>query len=620
MENVRLARAAPHVAVGSLVLAASAARLAADITGQEAEVATWTAATAFTVAVVAATVARRRVFSVKALRRVYAFLGVAAGWLTTVTVTGLSLGAVGVLMAVGYALSLSWWRANPVPMMGARGPVEVQRVSDFVRLWRENVAVTDGALPGTSLTDEEAIKAGSRFVLRLKPGKQTLGMVNGVLDRLRSGLLLRPGQELIVETHPEMDEACLLLTVVTRSPIKEAVIHPGASAFNSVTGRIALGPFVDGEGTATWRAYEDNRLWGGFIQGGTGSGKSRMIESIALSLAASSTHPTVIMYGDGQGGASSPLLMRHADVQARTHEQILAMAEGMNLVMSIRQLENAAEEAEGFTPAIDRPGILGIIDECHKPLNSQENQDGWERLQYLLATIAREGGKVGVALLLASQQATLDVFGGAGTKNSEAIRTNVLAGNGVMLRGKDPNAKSIFGVDVNPKKFPPLAGYGFLVDEDPSGRSAPFRGYYVTDSIRREWPGQIQWRELDPAASAEWGKEYRDRRELAKSSMDDVRRQLARRRAGIAAEKPKVAEPAKPEASAAFPVWKPPANLHEGHAKVLGALGNGHASPSRISESVGLSVRQVHNLLDELMGAGKVGKAGHGRYEVKEAA
>ncbi|MDM4723257.1 hypothetical protein QTQ03_28025 [Micromonospora sp. WMMA1363] len=33
-----------------------------------------------------------------------------------------------------------------------------------------------------------------------------------------------------------------------------------------------------------------------------------------------------------------------------------------------------------------------------------------------------------------------------------------------MMRGKDPNAKSVFKVDVDPSQFPPLPGYGYLID------------------------------------------------------------------------------------------------------------------------------------------------------------
>lgn len=643
LKGIRKARRAPHVAVGLLVLSASASRLAANLTGEDAQVAAWTAGVAFVVAVVVATRARRRVFDKQSLNRAYAFCGVAVVWLGYVTATSLTLGAIGVLMAIGYSLSVHWWRTHPLPHIGTTTPTQPAAPvgAGYASLWAENVGCSDGALPGTTLTGEQPIKSGYRYVVNLKPGKQTLEIARGVLGRIRGGLFLKAGQDLIIEQHPTLTEAHLQLTVVTRSPVRESVVHPGSAAFNSATGRVDLGPFVDGEGVATWKAYTDNRLWGGFIQGGTGSGKSRMIESIALALADSTTHPTVILYGDGQGGASSPLLMKHADVKARTHDQILAVLEGLLLVVLLRQDENAVSGDEGFTPRDDRPGLLFVLDECHKPMSKLENPANWERIQYLIATIAREGGKVGVAALLASQQTTLDVFGGAGSPNAEAIRTNLLAGNGVMLRSKDPNAKQIFGVDVNPKRFPPLAGYGFLVDSDPAARSAPFRGYYVTDQIRDEWPGQIEWRSLDPGAAAAWGRDYQRRDEIAEEALEAVRRRLAARRAGQHAEPARPAAgtsgPARPGGDGSalplptqgFPSWanmfaaaqqQARKQVHDGHRRVVDAIRDGNTSPKGIAEATDYSERQVHNLLNELREAGVVRWGGRGVYVLADGA
>ena len=622
---------APHAAVGALVIAAGAARIATHVTGDEQSVARWVAGAAFVIAVVAATRLRRRVFDKRARRRAYAFLAVAAGWLTTVTAVGLSLGAVGLLMAFGYGLAMHWWRQHPV---GLIQPKAVR--SEYQRLWSENIGGADGVLPGSRLTNPQPIKAGVRFTLRLRPGKQYLGMVTGNLEKIGGGLKLFPDQEVIAERHPTEPRANVLFTVVTKSPVRENVFWPGPEAFEPDTGRVRLGPFTDGEGVARWKAYTDNRLWGGYAQGGTGSGKSRLIESVAMSLAASTTHPTVILYGDGQGGASSPLLMRHADVRARTHEQILAMLEGMHLVILLRQDENAVEGLEGFTPTADRPGLLGIIDECHKPLSKLENPRWCERIQYLAATIAREGGKVGVALVLASQQSTLDAFGGAGSPNAEAIRSNLLAGNGVMLRGRDPNAKTVFKVEIDPTSFPPMPGYAYLIDPDPEARSAPFRGYYVSDEQRKVWPQRIHWRSLDPGSANAFGETYLRRHELAEEALEAARQRIAARRAGVAPVQRQPERPASGDGEAvqvfggaAFPSWaqmvaearqEARRALKEGHAKVLAAIQAGHSGPKAIQEATGYKERQVHNLLGELMEAGEIAKGGYGRYELAQAA
>ncbi|MFG3639068.1 hypothetical protein ACGF3C_02190 [Micromonospora sp. NPDC047762] len=618
---------APHTAVGALVVAAGACRIAVHAVGDERAVAVWVAGAAFVIAVVAATRVRRRVFDKKARRRALAFIGVAVGWLTGVTLAGLSLGAVGLLMALGYGLSMHWWRQHPV---GLIQPKSTPR-SSYQRLWAENNGASDGPLPGSRLTDMEPIAAGVRYALRLRPGKQHVGMVVDKMKTVRGGLKLRADQQLIVEPHPTEPEPTALLTVVTNSPVQKGVLWPGPAAFDSETGRVQLGPYADGEGTAYWRAYTENRLWGGFIQGGTGSGKSRLIDSLAMSLASSTSHPTVVWYADGQAGASSPLLMRHADLFAGTFDRILAMAAGMHFVMLLRQRENAASGREGFTPTADRPGLLGIVDECHKALLEAENPEYWKRTQQLFATISREGGKVGVGLVLASQEPTLNAFGGAGSRYCEALRSSLLTGNGIMLAGDDPNAKTIFGVAANPKTFPTGGGYGLVAKPAPGDRQALFRSTYLSEHLKNVWPGRIDWRSLDGTQAGVAVQGYASRE-----------RTFAERLAVVDGVPLLVAQPAaEPQPTpggdgaalesfggASFPSWSVMVAeaqqearklLGPSHTKVLDAIRDGHSSPQRIADAIGLKVRQVHNLLGDLAEAGQV-RGGGRQYEVAEQA
>ncbi|MEU6204607.1 hypothetical protein ABZ814_13580 [Micromonospora musae] len=620
---------APHAAVGALVLAAGAARIATHVVGDEQVVATWVAGAAFVIAVVAATRIRRKVFDKKAKRRAMAFLAVAAGWLTGVTLAGLSLGAVGLLMAVGYGLSMHWWRQHPVGLIRPK----VSR-SEYQRLWAENVGASDGALPGSRLSNPEPIEAGVRYTLRLRPGKQHVGMVVEKMKTVRGGLKLRPGQQLIVEAHPTEPEPTALLTIVTNSPVEKGVLWPGPSAFDSETGRVQLGPYADGEGAAFWRAYTENRLWGGFVQGGTGSGKSRLIDSLVMSLASSSTHPTVIFYADGQGGASSPLLMRHADLFAGTCERIFAMVAGMHMVMLLRQRENVELGYEGFTPTADRPGLLGVIDECHKALLEAENPKFWKRTQQLCATIAREGGKVGVALILASQEPTLNAFGGAGSRYCEALRSSLLTGNGIMLAGDDPNAKTIFGVKENPKEFPVGGGYGLVAKPAPGDRKALFRSSHLNDQLKKAWPARITWRSLDglPAGQAIRGYSSRERTFADRKAVVDGT-PLTLTDAAAPVQQPVTAggdgSALQVFGGGSFPSWsefeakarqEARTALKEGHEKVLTAIRGGHTSPRAIQDATDYSERRVHQLLGDLMEAGEIAKGGYGRYEVAQAA
>src|SRR5690606_17646442 len=235
---------------------------------------------------------------------------------------------------------------------------------------------------------------------------------------------LLPGQDLILEQHPTADESIIRMTIVRRSRVlTTAQRWPGpAEVYDPDRGTIRLGPYVDGDGTAEWRMARDNRLYGGFLVGSTGSGKSRLLESIALGAAGAAG--CAVWFGDPQGGASSPFLAAQADWVARDLDGIRQMLEAARRVKKLRQLENSYHELEGWTPQQHRRGLMIVIDECHAAMAVDAIRD-------IATELAREGGKVGIALVLASQVPTLDAFGG-----SDALRSNVVSGNLVLMRIK----------------------------------------------------------------------------------------------------------------------------------------------------------------------------------------
>jgi hypothetical protein len=615
-------QAAPLAVMGLLVAASAVLNAAKQASAADAEILGGTAAVCVVVAVVAGVVLKRRLDDRKTLVRAIGFVTMCAGWLTYTTTFGLTVDAAAVLAGVGSLLSLHWWRTHRIPnRIPAPPPARVPEpkpADKYVDLWAQRIA--NGDLAGTTLTDHEPIEAGERYVLRLVPAKQTYTQILGMLERIRSGFDLRPDEDLIIERHPVLPASCLQLTIVTRSPIKESVQWPGPSAFNPETGCVALGPYTDGEGFASWRAYTDNSLWGGFLTGGTGSGKSRMVESIAMSLAASETHPTVVWFIDGDEGASSALLVDHADHKALDEELMQArdILTGALGVMKLRRAENVANKWEGFTPTEDRPGILIIIDECHIVFAHDD-------LRKMAAEIARRGRKVGVAIIAATQIATLDAFGGAGKENTDALRSSLRAGNGVILRSNTNSTKDVFKVDVDPSQFPALPGYGYYVASKDSGaRTAPFRGYYVTDELKEEWPDRIHWRSLTDGEGNAYtlaaGTNYAERGTLADESREEALAWIEAVKSGKAmpAEhrlrttrfEPAVVQPAFDVPQ--IPAWDPavfaPARkvrprdeLHRSHAAVLAQLEQGVKRTGQIAEAIGLSDRQTYNLLQELI-------------------
>src|SRR5690606_18772942 len=135
---------------------------------------------------------------------------------------------------------------------------------------------------------------------------------------------------------------------------------------------------------------------------------------------------------------------------------------------------------------------------------------------------------------------------------------------------------------------------------------APFRGYYVTDQVRQQWPKEINWRSLDPTSAAAWGAEYINRHEVDRQEMDKVRARVAARMAGRgAADTSSAASSAAKSATVVgtaiakigqFPSWrdmekqmlaatKPAPQLKDGHRKIVDAIRAGHISPKAIQQA-----------------------------------
>ena len=608
-------QAAPFIGMGLLVLASTALNAAKDATAADAEILGSTAAVCVVVAVVAATQMRKRLDDKKAMHRGVLFVGAAASWLTATTAWGLSWNAAGVLAALTTALSLHWWGKHRIPNTVPRPKAAPQPRTDgepYSELWDQHLGASD-SLAGTRLESHDTIDSGDRYVLRLVPGKQTYTQVLGLLEKIRTGLFLLPNEDLIIERHPVLAASCLRLTIVTKSPIKDSVLWPGPAAFNPQTGRVDLGPYTDGEGVASWRVYTDNSLWGGYMTGSSGSGKSRMFESIAMSVAASETHPTVVWFADGDEGASSPLLAEHADHIAVDPEleQARGMFAGALLLMRLRRAENRVFKLEGFTPTADRPGVLIFVDECHVLFDDQT-------LRAMAAEIARRGRKVGVNIVAASQVGTLDAFGGAGNGPADVLRGSLRAGNGVILKSLTNNTKDVFKVDIDPTQFPDMPGYAYYIAAKGSTeRTAPFRGYYVTDKLKQEWPQRIQWRSLSVAEGNAYGPEYARRAEIAEESLDEALNYIEAMKSGRGHRFATLQrlEP-QPEGQvfqvAQIPTWDPAAfaparklrprdELHQSHVKVLAQIQHGVNRTGAIAKAVELTDRQVYNLLQQLI-------------------
>jgi len=609
----------PHIVLASVAAAGTAVHGLATATGSRGSIA---AIVALTTAVVAAIAYA----TPKLPRTATPYLAGAGAWIALVALAGMSWGMLLLLLVAGYAAALPYWRRHRIPDPTASPePQPAADTTSPATLWAANIA-DSGPLAQSYLTNPQPTPTGVRCDLHLRPGKQNRGKVLGMLPDLRTGLLLEPGQDLIVERHPRLNESILSLTIVRKSQVLSTDQPWPGPTYNPKKGTIDLGPYVDGDGTAAWRLHgQPYRLYNGFLTGSTDSGKSRLLEAIAVGAA---TAGCVIWFGDPQGGASSAFLFKHADRRGGSVAEVRQMLREAQSVKNLRQVENALYELEGWSPTeklpdgLCRPGLAIVIDECHNIFSDPE-------CLALADELAREGGKVGVAIIAASQVATLDAFGG-----QDSLRSSLVAGNLVLMRTESNNTRNVLsGVSVDPTEFPPIPGYGFLEDKTRERRSAPFRGYYFTDAARIEWGPKIQWLELDAGAANAAGDSYVHRREEAEANRAGLADRLAAMRAGKVqpgrqepAEAASAAEPLKPLVPYRPPSWPPegPAQQEGGNAGaavrrtapdvIYDLVAQGVTSPGELEKRSGYSGTAVRNALKQLEKRGRVQNPQHGTW------
>lgn len=616
----------PHYALGGLLLAAGTAELVTMAGADPGLVSGAVATLAFSTAGITGARLYRRL---PADRRRWAnwCLTGSASWLSLASATGLSWDLVAALLLGGYASALPHWRRHRIvnPTSVPLGPAEIE--TSVPARWEENLAAAGRRFAKSYLTAREDTRYGEKYTVQLVPGVQTSNMLLAEMNLIASGLQV-PLKNLIAEKHPSGDPSRGMVQVLTRpSPIDQEVLFDGpAYRYDPVSGEglIGLGPYADGESEANWRLYTENSMWGGVIIGGTGSGKSRQAESIAISAMASG-HTTLI-YGDPQYGASSKFLTEAADYTALGAEAIYQTLLGLARGGGVRQLENAALGLDGFTPSPERPGVLFIIDEAHKVFRPGEHEDAALATQ-VADNIAREFRKLGITLILLSQYPGIETFG-----NKESLRAALMAGNATVLRTTSKTTKGIMaGLDFDPADLPDLPGYGVRIDPSATGRTAPYRGRY----LKRPEDFPIRGVSLDALMANAWGEEYTQRHERRAAEQAALQRQLEALRAGIPAQRATapvvvsglMSAPQQPAEGdlpqvVEFPIFSTeggdPPVITAAQARFLGALRAGNTSPAAIQRATGFSESYVRRIRDELLVTGRIVKTGTGRYVLTE--
>jgi Ftsk gamma domain len=476
-----------------------------------------------------AVIARRRLdpsrlHAAKVRRRQLAVtLAAVQVWLWWALHAGPAGAAAVALWVGGYAIAAPYWRRHriPVPVDAPPPPpaatvAVTEPASDVVRLWQARVAVPAGALPGARLTDHYDDGVIERWTILLDPVRHTVDNATQAEKRIVAALGRRVADVSVEPTEDEdADRAILLMTKTGKeSPLAEKVFHPGPGrVYDPETGYADVGIHPDGKPAKWGFVIPGWGVAGGVFIGGTGAGKSSSLTSLAAT--AVDTGVLSIWVGDPQGGQSIPLLVDEASWAATTVDGILDQLRAMAAVIDIRGGLNAIRKRDLHVPTASEPGILYFLDECHA-IFSKKYARGVTPEQRaeavsLATTIARQGRKAGVAIIIASQYPSLETFGG-----SEEMRSSLLALNCAAMRTESKIAGGLIpglaagALQKIPKKFPngkPTSGMGYLVGE----RSIPFRFYFAPKT--EEWLKAAPKLELDKVSAKAIGPYYADARQ-----------------------------------------------------------------------------------------------------------
>ncbi|MPY80873.1 MAG: hypothetical protein GEV04_21035 [Actinophytocola sp.] len=563
-------------------------------------------------------------------------------WITTTAFCGASYPLLVWLCASPCLLGLRWWRHVRHPAAATDTDSGTgHRGAQLLHDWVTNAGCSGGPAPGTRLTNLTPYRYGYTGELRLVRGKQSLADIQAALPRLSTALDVAR-EHLVVEEHPDGPPSRLRIQIVTKSPVTTAAYFDQPVYRD---GRILLGPYADGLGDASFVLHSDDSMESGYVLGSKGSGKSRVLETIALTAIA--TTPTVVFYLDGQNGASSPLLWEHALWHAGPGDAP-EMLRSLLAIKDYRQLYNRKHRLTGFTLSAELPGILVIVDECHKIFTDQ-TAPRW-------ADVAREGRKLGIGILAASQVTTLDAFGGG--QQADALRSSLVSSNGIALRTASKVQSTVFpGLSVDLMSLPKLPGYGYTVDDgDDQHRTAPFRARWLIDAKQaagrdeplpdgihtaEDWfaavapTQQLDERSADAAGAAFASRHEKAAREQAEldalfatapgASASSAATGRVDDSTGVIVPFPDLPNlpPFDPENTgsdreAEEPATPPPApaDLSDAQYRVWDAIACGVVRSGDIADALGISGTRVRVLLGELVNAGHIEKVGHGRYAI----
>ncbi|MGL5911574.1 MAG: type IV secretory system conjugative DNA transfer family protein [Phycicoccus sp.] len=378
----------------------------------------------------------------------------AAAWVAWTTMSGPTWAGAAAIATAAVALSWRWMATHPVPVTAVHDTSPADQggspVERFAAHWHTSKAargvLTDGAEHDNRVS----------YTLRCGPG-ETLATYHAAQLAIASTLDMDPMQ--LTFSPVDRDAAGwqsagrIRLQVVARSPITDVVPYTQprwswSGEQGRRTGRVGLGPYVDGTGYAEWELYRARGVFSGVVIGSTGGGKSSTVNTIVAGARASGCVVTV--YCDPKGN-SSPDLAAAATVTCLGLDQAEELTSAVELLVARLGDQQAADGLAGYEPSPERPTYLVVVDESDMLFALPGMGDRWGR-------IAKMGRAVGVALMGATQYAGQMAFGG-----SELLRSSFAAGNVVLLRTESNTSDNLIAPHMpRSTTLPRAPGYQYV--------------------------------------------------------------------------------------------------------------------------------------------------------------
>ena len=409
------------------------------------------------------------------------------------------------LVAWGLGHGIYWWRR------GKTTAAPAPTLSEQLRDWQDNVACTDGSLPGSKLVDVVSTDYGWTGVIVLKKGnwRKAVSASNDI-----AGDLDLPEEMVQIEKAMGQSAKRAIIAVFNENPLQKGTDHPGPQILDKTTGQAAVGIFYDGA-PARYAFWKPSGPVHSVVYGATDGGKSRFLDM----LLGTERHNGIVSWVcDPQGGQSLPRWREAVDWYEDTAQGGLAQLYALRNIMYERSARYSLMEwidpkgrklrgRDHFVVDDPDPLIVMTIDEAHRILKLP----GAVSLVLEIVLMAR---KCGIKLRLVFQGPKANMFGG--DAESTDIREQLQSGNTVMFRTASALTDSIGlpGWEINPSQLPmywpdgtSTAGLGYI--KGPDNRQAQFRAHFDRDPAHWATTGTTPTVEKTAAAVA--GKSYEER-------------------------------------------------------------------------------------------------------------